>query len=48
MVDVESVTYLKQDKPKPVVLFELVKALVTGKRAEMGETRQLDGAELRK
>ena len=48
LVDVESVTYLKQDKPKPVVLFELVKGLVTGKRAELGETRQIDGAELRK
>jgi general stress protein 26 len=48
LVDVESVTYLKQDKPKPVVLFELVKGLVTGKRAELGEIRQLDGAELRK
>ena len=48
LVDVESVTYLKQDKPKPVVLFELVKGLVTGKRPELGEIRQLDGAELGK
>ena len=47
LVDVQSVTYLKQDKPRPVVLFELVKSLVTGKRAELGEVRQVDEAELR-
>ena len=46
LVDVESVTYLKQDKPKPVVLFELVKGLVTGKRPDLGETRQLESAEI--
>jgi general stress protein 26 len=46
LVDVQSVTYLKQDKPRPVVLFELVKSLVTGKRAELGEVRQVNEAEL--
>jgi general stress protein 26 len=46
LVDVQSVTYLKQDKPRPVVLFELVKAFVTGKRPDLGEVRQVDEAEL--
>ncbi len=47
LVDVQSVTFLKQDKPKPVVLFELVKGLVTGKRPDLGEVRKVDAAELR-
>lgn len=46
LVDVQSVTYLKQDKPGPVVLFELVKGFVTGKRPDLGEVRQVDEAEL--
>lgn len=46
LVDVQSVTYLKQDKPRPVVLFELVKGFVTGKRPDLGEVRQVDEAEL--
>ena len=50
LVDVQSVTYLKQDKPRPVILFELVKGLVTGSRggprALSGEVRQVDEAEL--
>jgi general stress protein 26 len=46
LVDVQSVTYLKQDKPRPVILFELVKGMVTGKRPDLGEARQVSGAEL--
>ena len=46
LVDVESVTYLKQDKPRPVILFELIKGMVTGKRPDLGEVRQVDEAEL--
>ena len=30
LVDVQSVTYLKVDKPRPVVLFEVARAMVTG------------------
>ena len=48
LVDVESVVYLKVDKPRPVVLFELAKALVTGTPAEIGKQRQLSGDELRR
>lgn len=43
MVDVHSVTYLKQDKPRPVVLFELVKGMVTGKSPDLGEPKTIDG-----
>jgi general stress protein 26 len=48
LVEVESVTYLKMDKPRPVILFELAKALVTGKRAEVGVQREVSGEEMRR
>jgi general stress protein 26 len=47
LVDVHSVTYLKQDKPRPVVLFEVMKGMVTGKTPDLGEPRTLDERELR-
>jgi general stress protein 26 len=46
LVDVHAVTYLKQDKPRPVVLFELVKGMVTGTPPDLGEPTQVDGARL--
>ncbi len=46
LVDVESVIYMKQNKPRPVVLFELAKGLATGSRPAMGEVRTISGAEL--
>src|SRR6476619_314357 len=47
LVDVESVTYLKVNKPRPVVLFEVVKGMVTGSRPDVGEERSLSGAEVK-
>jgi general stress protein 26 len=47
LVDVESVTYLKVDKPRPVVLFEVAKAMVTGNPPKVGEQRHLNERELR-
>ena len=47
LVDVESVTYLKVDKPRPVVLFEVAKGMLTGSRPDIGEERQVSGAEIR-
>ena len=41
LVDAESVVYMKQDKPKPMVLFEVARALVTGQQAEFGEVREV-------
>ena len=46
LVDVHSVTYLKVDKPTPVVLFEMVKAMVTGTPPKVGEQREVSRAEL--
>lgn len=45
-VDVQSVTYLKVDKPKPVVLFEVAKAMVTGTPPKVGSLRDLSGEEI--
>jgi general stress protein 26 len=47
LVDVHAVSYLKQDKPRPVVLFEVVKGMVTGKKPDLGEVKQVGEAELR-
>jgi general stress protein 26 len=36
-VDVHAAMFLEVNKPQPIILFELVKGLVTGKPAELGE-----------
>ena len=46
LVEAESVTYLKQDKPMPVVLFEAVKGMITGNRARPGDLREISEREL--
>jgi general stress protein 26 len=46
LVDVESVTYLKVDKPKPLVLFEVAKGMVTGTPPKVGAQRELTGEEI--
>ena len=46
MVDVESVVYLKLDKPQPVVLFEIARAMVTGSPPDVGAQREVSGAEI--
>ena len=45
-VDAESAVYLKIDKPKPVVLFEVARGMVTGKTPDIGETKHVSGREL--
>ncbi|MEJ7812706.1 MAG: pyridoxamine 5'-phosphate oxidase family protein [Gemmatimonadaceae bacterium] len=45
-VTAQSVTYLKVDKPKPVVLFEVLKGMITGSTPDVGEMRHLDAKEL--
>ena len=47
MVDVHSVTFMKQDKPRPVVLFEVLKGMVTGEKPNLGEPKHVEEAELR-
>lgn len=44
-VDIEEATFMEVNKPQPVVLFELVKGLVTGTAPEIGETHVVTGAE---
>jgi hypothetical protein len=44
-VDIETATFMEVNKPQPVVLFELVKGLVTGKTLEIGETQVVTKAE---
>ncbi len=45
-VDAATAVYLKIDKPKPVVLFEVVRGMVTGNAPDLGEVQQLSGSEL--
>ncbi len=44
-VDIETATFMEVNKPQPVVLFELVKGLITGKAPEIGETQVVTKAE---
>ncbi|HEY9016684.1 MAG TPA: pyridoxamine 5'-phosphate oxidase family protein [Gemmatimonadales bacterium] len=46
LVDVHSVTYLKVDKPWPVVLFEVAKGMATGTPPRVGALREVSGGEL--
>jgi general stress protein 26 len=47
-VEVASVIYLKVDKPKPVVLFEVAKGIATGTPPDVGAQREVSGAEVRR
>jgi general stress protein 26 len=46
LVDVESVIYLKVDKPQPLVLFEVFKGMVTGTPPQVGVERRVSGDEI--
>ena len=46
LVEVQSVTYLKVDKPKPLVLFEVAKGMVTGTPPKIGQERTVFRSEL--
>jgi general stress protein 26 len=46
LVDVQSVTYLKVDKPQPLVLFEVAKGMVTGTPPKVGAQREISGEEI--
>ena len=47
-VEVDSVTFLKVDKPKPIILFEVAKGMVTGSTPDVGVQREVSGAEVRR
>jgi general stress protein 26 len=46
LVDAESVTYMKVTKPKPVVLFEVARAMVTGSPPKVGKVRNVSEREM--
>ena len=47
LVEAESVTYMKVTKPRPVVLFEVAKAMVTGTPPKIGSVRTVTDREIR-
>ena len=46
LVEAESVTYMKVTKPKPLVLFEVARAMVTGSTPKVGNIRTVTDREL--
>ena len=46
LVDAHSVVYMKSDTPRPVVLFEVVKGMVTGSTPDIGSVRVVSSAEM--
>ena len=46
IVDASSVVYGKRNKPKPLVLFELVKGMVTGQEPDVADIRHISDREL--
>lgn len=46
LVEAQSVTYMKVTKPKPVVLFEVAKAMVTGSPPKVGDIRTVTEREI--
>ncbi len=47
-VDIESAMFMEVNKPTPVILFEVVKGLVTGKAPDLGKTHLVTKTEARK
>lgn len=45
-VDADSVVYMVSNTPRPVVLFEVVKGMITGTQPDVGETHVLSGSEM--
>jgi general stress protein 26 len=44
----KSAFFLSVEKPQPVVLFELLKGTITGKKPDLGKIRQVSGSAMRK
>jgi general stress protein 26 len=47
LVSADSVTYSKKDRPTPMVLFSLAKAMITGEPPKVAALRDVSGDELR-
>lgn len=48
LIDAQSVVYSKQNRPTPVVLFEMARGYVTGDQPKVSDLRSLDEQELRR
>ena len=46
-VTIKAAMFMELNKPQPVVLFEMVKGLITGKPAELGKTQRVTQSETR-
>ncbi|MFL5554778.1 MAG: pyridoxamine 5'-phosphate oxidase family protein [Gemmatimonadaceae bacterium] len=46
MVETDTATYMKVNKSRPVVLFEALKARVTGSTPRLGDIKEVTGAEM--
>lgn len=46
LVDADYACYMKVSKSRPIVLFEVLKGMVTGSRHVMGDVKEVTGAEL--
>ena len=47
LVEADSVTYSKKDRPTPMVLFQLMKGMVTGEPPKVADLRELSRDDLR-
>ena len=47
LVTADSVTYSKQDRPMPMVLFNIVKGMITGEPPKIADLREVSAEELR-
>lgn len=48
LVEATSVTYSKKDRPAPVVLFNLVKGMLTGEPPKVADLRELGAADIKR
>jgi general stress protein 26 len=46
LVQADSVVYMKNDKPRPLILWEVLKGIVTGSDPDIGDVRHIGGGEL--
>ena len=46
LIEVKSAVYGKRNKPRPLVLFELAKGLVTGNQPDLQDVRSISGKEM--
>lgn len=44
----ESAAYLDVDKPKPLAVFDVLKGMAAGQRADVGRTKPVEGDEIRR